>query len=116
MILNYFLKKKSRLLKSIDFKYVFKKYYIQKKFELIILGRPNLLGYPRLGINISRRNIKYAYKRNKIKRLIRETFRLLQHKLTSMDFIVIAKKNAIFLKNKNIINILENLWLNYHQS
>ncbi|QCI18587.1 ribonuclease P protein component [Buchnera aphidicola] len=114
-MLNYFFKKKSRLLKSINFKYVFKKYYIQKKVEIVVLGRPNLLGYPRLGISISRKNIKYAYKRNIIKRLIRETFRLLQHKLISMDFIVIAKKNIIFLSNKNIINILENLWLNYHQ-
>ncbi len=60
-------------------------------------------------------NIKYAYKRNIIKRLIRETFRLLQHKLTSMDFVVIAQKNVIFLKNKNVINILENLWLKYRQ-
>lgn len=115
MMLNYSLKKKSRLLKSIHFKYVFKKHVIQKKTELVILGRPNLLGYPRLGISISRKNIKYAYKRNIIKRLIRETFRVLQHKLTFMDFIVIAKKNIIFLNNKNIINILENLWLNYHQ-
>ncbi|WAI17802.1 ribonuclease P protein component [Buchnera aphidicola] len=113
MVLNYFFKKKSRLLKSINFKHVFKKYDIQKKRELIILGRPNFLGYPRLGINISRKNIKHAYKRNIIKRLIRETFRLLQHKLISMDFIVIVKKNTIFLKNKNIINILENLWVNY---
>lgn len=115
MVLNYLFTKRSRLLKSINFKYVFKKYYIQKSVEFIILGRPNLLGYPRLGISIARKNIKYAYKRNTIKRLIRETFRLLQHKLTSMDFIVIVKKNIIFLKNQNIINILENLWLNYQQ-
>ncbi|QIQ41080.1 MAG: ribonuclease P protein component [Buchnera aphidicola (Aphis urticata)] len=114
-MLNYFFKKKSRLLKPINFKYVFKKHDIQKTFELIILGRPNLLGYPRLGINIPRKNIKYAYQRNIIKRLIRETFRVLQHKLASMDFIVIAKKNIIFLTNKNIVNILENLWLQYHQ-
>ncbi|ALD14986.1 ribonuclease P [Buchnera aphidicola (Aphis glycines)] len=111
-MLNYFFKKKSRLLKPINFEYVFKKHFLQKTFEIIILGRPNLLGYPRLGVNIPRKNIKYAYKRNIIKRLIRETFRLLQHKLDSMDFVVIAKKNIIFLKNKNIINMLENLWLN----
>ncbi|QFQ31874.1 ribonuclease P protein component [Buchnera aphidicola] len=114
-MLNYFFKKKSRLLKPINFEYVFKKNCVQKNFELTILGRPNLLGYPRLGINIPRKNIKYAYKRNIIKRLIRETFRLLQHKLTSMDFVVIAQKNVIFLKNKNVINILENLWLKYRQ-
>ncbi|WP_348769444.1 ribonuclease P protein component [Buchnera aphidicola] len=115
MVLNYLFKKKYRLLKSIHFQYVFEKYYIQTKLELIILGRPNLLGYPRLGISIPKKNIKYAYKRNIIKRLIRETFRLLQHKLIAMDFVVIAKKNSIFLENRNIINILESLWLNYHQ-
>ncbi|CAL4317734.1 Ribonuclease P protein component [Buchnera aphidicola (Protaphis terricola)] len=113
-MLNYFFKKKSKLLKSINFKYVFEKNYMQSNFELVILGRSNYLGYPRLGISIPKKNVKYAYKRNIIKRLIRETFRLLQYKLTSKDFIVIAKKNIISLNNKNIINILETLWLKYH--
>ena len=114
-MLNYFFEKQLRLSNSISFQNVFKKSYKKTTGEIIILGRFNLLEYPRLGLSISRKNIKYSHDRNLIKRLIRETFRLLQYKLISMDFVVIPKKNIIFLKNKNIINILENLWLSYHR-
>ncbi|MDE5285840.1 MAG: ribonuclease P protein component, partial [Buchnera aphidicola] len=83
--------------------------------EICILGRLNLLEHPRLGLSISRKNIRHAYKRNIIKRLIRETFRLIQNKLIAMDFVVIAKKNIILLNNIKIIHILENLWFYYCQ-
>ncbi|MDE5285787.1 MAG: ribonuclease P protein component, partial [Buchnera aphidicola] len=75
----------------------------------------NLLKYPRLGLSISRKNIRYAYKRNIIKRLIRETFRTTQAKLAFMDFVVVAKKNIVQLNNIKIIYILENLWFYYRQ-
>ncbi|CAL4317683.1 ribonuclease P protein component [Buchnera aphidicola] len=114
-MLNYFFKKKSRLLKSKNFKYVFSNPYSKNTFQINVLSRFNLLDYPRLGLSVSRKNIKDAYKRNTIKRVIRETFRLLQHELISMDFIVIAKKNIIYLNNKNIMSILENIWSNYHR-
>lgn len=80
------------MLKPTNFQYVFSNPSTKNTFQINILGRSNLLGHPRLGLSISRKNIKHAYKRNTIKRLIRETFRLLQHKLISMDFVVIAKK------------------------
>jgi ribonuclease P protein component len=114
-VLNYFFKKKSKLLKSTNFQYVFSNPCNKNTFHINILGRSNLLGHPRLGLSISRKNIKHAYRRNKIKRLIRETFRLLQHRLISMDFVVIAKKNIVYLNNKKIVNILEYIWSNYQR-
>nr|WP_232500237.1 ribonuclease P protein component [Buchnera aphidicola] len=80
-----------------------------------MLGRFNLLGHPRLGLSIPRKNIKHAHNRNLIKRLVRETFRLLQYKLLSMDFVVIAKKNILFLNNTRIIDMLNSLWSNYYR-
>nr|WP_284443219.1 ribonuclease P protein component [Buchnera aphidicola] len=68
-----------------------------------------------MGLSIPRKNIKYAHNRNLIKRLVRETFRLLQYKLLFMDFVVIAKKNILCLNNKNIIDMLNNLWANYYR-
>lgn len=112
---NYFFKKKLRLLNSINFKYVFSKPCKKNTLEISILGRLNFLDHPRLGLSISRKNIRYAHHRNLIKRLIRETFRALQHKLISMDFVVIVKKNVLFLNNKNIVNMLNLLWSNYCQ-
>jgi len=114
-VLNYFFKKKLRLSNSTNFKYVFNKPCINYTCEISIFGRFNLLGHPRLGLSVPRKYIKFANKRNKIKRLIRESFRLLQHKLISMDFVVIVKKNIALLKNKKIMNILENLWINYYK-
>ncbi|AEO07849.1 ribonuclease P protein component [Buchnera aphidicola] len=112
---NYFFKRNKRLLYSIHFKHVFDK-PCQKynTLEISILGRVNILGYPRLGLSVPRKNIKYAHNRNLIKRLVRETFRLLQYKLPSMDFIVIAQKNIIYLNNKCVIEMLNNLWSHYY--
>ena len=100
---------------SISFQNVFKKSYKKTTGEIIILGRFNLLEYPRLGLSISRKNIKYSHDRNLIKRLIRETFRLLQHQLVLMDYIVITKKNVLYLTNKKIIDMLKILWLSYRR-
>ncbi|QCI20766.1 ribonuclease P protein component [Buchnera aphidicola (Hyperomyzus lactucae)] len=112
---NYFFTKQLRLTNSINFRHVFSKPFKQNTSEISILGRVNLLEHPRLGLSIPRKNIKYAHNRNLIKRLIRETFRLLQHKLISMDYIVIAKKNILYLNNKNVIDKLNNLWSHYHR-
>lgn len=114
-MLNYFLKKKTRLSNSISFRNIFRKSYKQTTREIVILGRFNFLEYPRLGLSISRKNIKYSHDRNLIKRLIRETFRLFQHELILMDYIVITKKNILFLNNKQIIDMLKTLWASYRR-
>lgn len=112
---NYFFKKSLRLLNSISFNHVFDRHYQTNSIEISILGRFNLLKHPRLGLSVSRKNIKQAHNRNLIKRLIRETFRLLQYQLLSMDFVVIAKKSILFLSNKKILDILHDLWFKYYK-
>ncbi|MDU5475470.1 ribonuclease P protein component [Pantoea sp.] len=51
-----------------------------------------------------------AHERNRIKRLTRESFRLLQHELPAMDFVVVAKKGIADLDNRMLAEALEKLW------
>ncbi|SBT82069.1 Ribonuclease P protein component [secondary endosymbiont of Trabutina mannipara] len=107
--------RKLRLLTSNDFFFVFQKPHRVGTQYILILSRLNTLGYPRVGFTIAKKYIKKAHERNKIKRLIRESFRRQQHTLPTMDFVVIAKKDFTnFYKNNSAITeTLDKLW-NYH--
>lgn len=65
-----------------------------------ILYKLNGLDYPRLGISISKKNIPKAFRRNRLKRIIRESFRLNQHSLSAMDFVVLVYHSANNLDDK----------------
>ncbi|MGP1956951.1 MAG: ribonuclease P protein component [Arsenophonus sp. NC-PE1-MAG3] len=95
------------------FDYVFQQPQRASSSEITILGRLNELGYPRIGLTIAKKNIKRAHERNRIKRLMREYFRLHQHELPSMDFVIILRKGIADLKNQEITEILSKLWLRH---
>ena len=78
--------------------------------QITILGRQNSLGHPRIGLTVAKKNVKRAHERNRIKRLTRESFRLRQHELPSMDFVVVAKKGVADLDNRALSEALEKLW------
>jgi ribonuclease P protein component len=49
----------------------------------------------RLGIVVAKRNVKSAVARNKVKRLIRESFRKQQEQLSGLDVVVVVKKDFV---------------------
>jgi ribonuclease P protein component len=56
---------------------------------LVVYAVENDLGFARLGISISRKKVRLAVARNRIKRLLREAFRLNKAKFpTGIDFVV----------------------------
>ncbi len=58
---------------------------------LTVYGLPNGLGYPRLGMSVGRK-VGNAVRRNRIRRLIRESFRLMQHDLPEgYDLVVVVR-------------------------
>lgn len=54
---------------------------------------PNRSDQARLGIIVAKRNVKRAVDRNRIRRLIRESFRQEKEGLRGLDIIVLARYN-----------------------
>jgi len=80
-----------RLRSKLDFSAVFDAGIRQSRGPLTVLARPNDLPHPRLGLSLSRR-VGNAVRRNRIKRLLREAFRLMQHDLPrGYDIVVIVR-------------------------
>lgn len=83
-----------RLTKPVQFKRVFSNPLKSSDRYLTVLFKPNELAIARLGLAIPKRNIKQANGRNRIKRLIRENFRILQREVSGFDVVVLARTPA----------------------
>ena len=86
----YGFDKTHRLLTKQDYNHVFKR---AKKFgnaEFTVLFCQNKLEKARLGLVISKKNIRKAHDRNRIKRILRESFRL-KNNLPAVDIVILAR-------------------------
>ena len=85
--------KRLRLLRARDFERVFAARSSAADAWMTLYGAANDVGYPRLGLTVSRR-IGGAAMRNRWKRLLREAFRLTQHQLPPLDLVCVARAPA----------------------
>ena len=76
----------------------------------MVLGRSNQLGEARLGLGIAKKHVKLAIDRNRIKRVIRESFRHHRKLINGMDLVVLAKAGTMGLTNKQLFSSLESHW------
>lgn len=72
--------------------------------------RPNAGATARLGMAVSRRVSKLAVVRNRIRRQIRESFRLRRSGLPACDVLVIARVSTAELSNAALREELDQLW------
>lgn len=100
--------KNRRLLKKTDFDFVFAEAKTIKTRDFVMLYRPNMIGYPRIGFAFSKKKIAKAHDRNRMKRLVRESFRVNQ--ISAVDIIFLAQKSAAFASNASITAGLIELW------
>jgi ribonuclease P protein component len=105
------LQKRARLLKAAEFNRVFDKAMRSSDQYFTVLARLNDLEYPRLGLAISKKKAKLAVTRNRLKRIIRESFRLMQQDLCCADFVVLAGNKCGTANNRRLTESLEQHWL-----
>ncbi|HBO7744891.1 TPA: ribonuclease P protein component [Pseudomonas aeruginosa] len=78
--------------------------------HVLLLARENGLDHLRLGLVIGKKNVKLAVQRNRLKRLIRESFRHNQETLAGWDIVVIARKGLGELENPELHQQFGKLW------
>jgi ribonuclease P protein component len=102
--------KNNRLTHPAEFQAVFNSSFRSRDDLLIVLARRNSRDDARLGLAVSKKHIYAAVDRNKLKRIIRESFRHHQHQLCGIDIVVITYKPLKLCENPKIFNSLEWHW------
>jgi ribonuclease P protein component len=100
-----------RLVDPGDFKQVFATGGRANGKAFTILYRFNSLDHPRLGMAIPRKHFSRAVDRNRIKRLIRESFRQWQQMLSGRDLVVLSKPGINHCSNLDLLRCLEHQWI-----
>jgi ribonuclease P protein component len=81
----------------------------------MVIARPNGLEHARLGLAVGVKAAGNAVQRNRIKRLVRESFRHRQTGLPAVDVVVNARPAAGKATNAEVAASVEALWIRIAQ-
>lgn len=102
--------RQSRLLDARAYSHVFDKATRSRDRWFTVLCRQNDLEIARLGLAISKKNCRKAAARNRIKRVVRESFRHHQQDLAGLDIVVMNKPSAADAPNAALFGSLSSHW------
>lgn len=100
----------NRLTRAADYDVVFKQAKRSGDRFFTVLYCRNELGYPRLGLAIAKKRIRYAVARNRLKRIIRDSFRHAKNQLLGVDIVIMARDQTEQALNKELFASLEKHW------
>jgi ribonuclease P protein component len=110
VVVNGGFSRQLRLLKPAEFKQVFSNACRIGTKHLTMLAIHNHLGHPRLGLAISKKNVRRAVKRNLVKRQLRESFRLHQAIIGDFDVVVLARPGVDTLSRHELREQIDGCW------
>ena len=100
--------KENRLLAKSDYDHVFAQSKKLVTSDFVLLYCENTVGHARLGLALSKRIIAKAHQRNRVKRILRESFRT--HSLPSIDIVILARTGVAKVQNPVIVTRLNKAW------
>jgi ribonuclease P protein component len=101
----------ARLLRPAEFKRVFENTELRGSTScLLVLASANQQTRARLGFVIAKKQVRHAVDRNRVKRLVRESFRLNNSRLESLDFVILARSGVIDMDNQQLREMIDALW------
>lgn len=101
-----------RIISPADYKRVFANPIKSGNSVFTILAKSNDLQQPRLGLAIAKKQLRRAVDRNRVKRQIRESFRLYKDTLPAIDIVVLAKHSTNNKTNTELADALKKHWQN----
>lgn len=99
-----------RLLKPDEYRRVFNDGRRSIDALFLVLAHPNDMPFARLGLAVSKKYSRLAVKRNRIKRLVRESFRHHQEQLVGLDLVVVTRQGIGRADNGRCFDSLHRHW------
>jgi len=103
--------KNRRLLGASDIQPVFKqaRYKVSCTY-ILLLALPANGTSSRVGLVVAKKNVRLAVERNRVKRILRESFRHNQGLLPAVDIVILARSGIGTLSNEDLRQQIDKLW------
>jgi ribonuclease P protein component len=100
----------ARLHQGHEFKRVFARGQKFVSAGLVVIAADSATPHARLGLALAKRHLRRAVERNRVKRVVRESFRRVRGSLGAVDIVVLARHRTAMMSNAELFAQLRGLW------